>query len=68
MVQWLGFHAPNEGDPALIPGQGTRSHMLQLRPDTVKKKKKQVTWLKNTGTNISSEIPEHIFSNDIHQF
>ena len=42
VVQWLIFHAPNaSGGPALIPGQGTRSHMLQLRPDTVKKKKKK---------------------------
>ena len=25
-----------------IPGQGTRSHMLQLRPSAAKKKKKKV--------------------------
>ena len=31
MVQWLRLHAPNTGDPGLIPGQGTRSHMPQLR-------------------------------------
>ena len=31
VVQWLRFHAPNAGDSGLIPGQGTRSHMLQLR-------------------------------------
>ena len=30
--QWLRLHIPNERDPGLIPGQGTRSHMLQLRP------------------------------------
>ncbi|TEA29556.1 hypothetical protein DBR06_SOUSAS510128, partial [Sousa chinensis] len=29
--QWLRFHTPNAGAPGLIPGQGTRSHMLQLR-------------------------------------
>ena len=28
------------GDPGLIPGQGTRFHMPQLRPDGAKKKKK----------------------------
>jgi len=28
VVQWL---APNAGDPGLIPGQGIRAHMLQLR-------------------------------------
>ena len=31
VVQWLRLHAPNAGGPGLIPGQGTRSHMLQLR-------------------------------------
>ena len=27
-VQWLRFHAVG---PGLFPGQGTRSHMMQLR-------------------------------------
>ena len=31
VVQWLRLHAPNAGDLGLIPGQGTRSHMLELR-------------------------------------
>ncbi|TEA31919.1 hypothetical protein DBR06_SOUSAS8310169, partial [Sousa chinensis] len=31
VVQWLRLHAPNTGGPGLIPGQGTRSRMLQLR-------------------------------------
>ena len=31
MVQWLRLHTPNAGGTGLIPGQGTRSHMLQLR-------------------------------------
>ncbi|TEA23326.1 hypothetical protein DBR06_SOUSAS10410006, partial [Sousa chinensis] len=31
VVQWLRLHAPNAGGPGLIPGQGTRSHMPQLR-------------------------------------
>ena len=31
MVQWLRLHAPNAGGPGSIPGQGTKSHMLQLR-------------------------------------
>ena len=30
-VQWLRLHAPNAGGWGSIPGQGTRSHMLQLR-------------------------------------
>ncbi|TEA37084.1 hypothetical protein DBR06_SOUSAS210251, partial [Sousa chinensis] len=31
VVQWLRLCAPNEGESGLIPGRGTRSHMLQLR-------------------------------------
>ena len=31
VVQWLRFCAPNAGVPGLIPGQGTRSHILQLK-------------------------------------
>ena len=31
VVEWLRFWAPNAGDLSLIPGQGTRSHMPQLR-------------------------------------
>ena len=31
VVQWLRLHAPNAGGPGSIPGQGTRSHMPQLR-------------------------------------
>ena len=38
VVQWLRLHAPSAGGPGLIPGQGTRSHMQQLRPDMAKNK------------------------------
>ncbi|TEA24796.1 hypothetical protein DBR06_SOUSAS11110057, partial [Sousa chinensis] len=32
VVQWLRLRTPNAwGGPGLIPGQGTRSHMPQLR-------------------------------------
>ena len=31
VVQWLRFHAPSAGVPSLIRGQGTRSHILQLK-------------------------------------
>ena len=34
MVQWLRPHAPNARGLGSIPGQGTRSHMPQLRPGT----------------------------------
>ena len=31
MVQWLRLRAPGAGGPGSIPGQGTRSHVLQLK-------------------------------------
>ena len=31
VVQWLRLCAPNAGGPGLIPGQGTRSLMQQLK-------------------------------------
>ena len=31
MVQWLRLRAPYAGSPGCIPGQGTRSHMPQLK-------------------------------------
>ena len=31
VVQWLRIHAPNAGDMGSITGQGTRSHVRQLR-------------------------------------
>ena len=34
VVWWLTLHTPNVGGPGLIPGQGTRSHILQLRVHT----------------------------------
>ena len=30
-VQWLRLHTPNAGALSLIPGQGTRSYMPQLK-------------------------------------
>ena len=38
MVQWLRLRAPNAGHLGSIPGQGTRSHMPQPRPNTAKQK------------------------------
>ena len=35
VVQWLRVRASNAEHQGSIPGQGTRSHMLQLRPSTV---------------------------------
>ena len=31
VIQWLRFRTPNAEGPGLIPVQGTRSHMPQLR-------------------------------------
>ena len=31
MVQWIRLSTPNAGAPDSIPGQGTRSPMLQLK-------------------------------------
>ena len=31
VVQWLKISSPSAGGPCLIPGQGTRSHMPQLK-------------------------------------
>ena len=31
VVQWLRLHTPSAGSLGLIPGQGTRSHMAQLK-------------------------------------
>ena len=45
----------HQGDPALIPGQGARSHILQLRPDTVKKKERK----KEKKLNLKNSCPAH---------
>ena len=50
MVQWLGLHTPNAGDLGLIPGWGTRSHMLQLS--------NQINKIRNTKKqNLKIELP-----------
>ena len=36
VVQWLRLQAPNEGGQGSVPGQGTRSHVPQLRPSAAK--------------------------------
>ena len=50
-VQWLRLRAPNSGGQSLVPGQGTRSHMTQLRVCMLqlkKKKKKDSGKIKDT--------------------
>ena len=41
MVQWLRLCSPDTGGLGLIPGQETRSHVSQLRPNAAKKKTKK---------------------------
>ena len=36
VVQWLRLRAPNVGGLGSTPGQGARSHRLQLRPSAAK--------------------------------
>ena len=48
MVQWLRLQAPNARGLSSIPSQGTRSHMLQLRPGAVK-------WIKKKKKNFLSQ-------------
>ena len=47
VVQWLKLFTPNTGVLGLIPGQGTRSHILPLRRHMpqLKKKKKKRCWM-----------------------
>ena len=42
VVQWLRFHAPNVRGPGSIPGQETKSHLLQLKRK--KKNPSTATW------------------------
>ena len=48
MPQWLRLHAPKAGGLGSIPGQGNRSHILQLRPCAAKINKNKY-FLKNLG-------------------
>ena len=47
MVQWLRLCAPYAGDLGLFPGQGPRSHMLQLK----KRKRKKILHENILGAN-----------------
>ena len=58
-VQWLRLHTPNAGGLGLIPGQGTRSHMPQLKiPNALRKidnSKCQVTKIPRSQINIKNK-------------
>ena len=60
VVQWLRCHTPCAGGLGLIPGQGTRYHLLQRRSNILPTatenwcsqiKKRQTQWLKQTKKN-----------------
>ena len=59
MVQWLGLHTPNASGPGSILGQGSRSHMSQLRPGAAKLNKYQ--------KKPYNEVPPHTDQNGHHQ-
>lgn len=55
-IKWLRLGVPNARGLGLIPGDGTRSQVLQLnipvfqlRPVVVKKKKKRSMWVPGGG-------------------
>ena len=65
MVQWLGLHASNAGDPGSFPGQGIRSHMPQQKSkiptetrhsqiNKIKKKKKKTCKIWELNSDPSS--------------
>ena len=56
MVQGLRLHASNARDPGSVPGQGTRSHMLQLKilHAITKTWCSQINKLKKNGTTCKS--------------
>ena len=49
VVPWLRLRAPSAGGLGLIPGQGTRSHMLQLRVPCAATKRSKI-WHAATKT------------------
>ena len=49
VFQWLRLHVPNASYPGSIPGQGTRSCILQLRPRAAKKQRTNPSRLVTAG-------------------
>ena len=53
VAQWLTLYVPNAGSLGLIPGQGTRSHMLQLKiPPATRKIPHAATKTQHSQINI----------------
>ena len=56
-VQWLRLCSPSAGGPGLIPGQGTRSHMLKLRVELlchIGDRRSQVLQLRSDISSVQS--------------
>ena len=61
-LPWLRFCAPKAGGSGLIPGQGTRSHVSQLRPSAAKYvntyfKKREKVFLVSSSLLYSTQPP-----------
>ena len=62
VVQQLRLHAPIAGDMGLIPGQETRSHMLNQRPRAAKSINIIFFFLKmEEDSNLFSPLPTMAF-------
>ena len=68
MVQCLGLSTSSVGGPGSVPGQGTRSHKLQLRPGVAKKKKKKRhVLILNPSTPPLPSSDKRIVSSEMHE-
>ena len=62
MILWLRLNTPIVAGLGSIPGQGTRSHILQLRPDIAKDiniKKKKYNQISELPMKLTHEIDCH---------
>ena len=56
MVQWLRLRTPKAEGPGLIPGQGSRSHVLQLRVHTPQLKIPSLQLRPGVAKSVSKQI------------
>ena len=60
MVQWLRLWVPNAGGPDLIPGQGTRFYMPQLKRSCILQRSIQDMHKKNQFTSLQTWKSESV--------
>ena len=58
MAQWLRLRAPNAGDRGLIPGQGTKFYMPQLKILHAEAKKKKILHATMKIRDPKSRVPQ----------